>query len=276
VNEITCVVTGASAGIGAAAALDLARGGARVVLVGRDAGKLAAVAGRIAAETGTEPETHQADFTRLDEVRALAGTLRDRYDRLDVLANNAGGLITRRQLTADGYEATIQVNHLAAVLLTGLLWDRLAAAPDARVVTTSSAVASLGRIDPLNLDRVGKPYSKWLAYCNSKQANVLFTAELARRAAGTSISATCFHPGAVRSEFGRDWLPFRIFARIPLATRTPAQAAGTLVRLARDGDGTAHTGGYFSGGRPARLPRNCADPALAAALWEASAAAVGL
>src|SRR5205085_2574295 len=136
----------------------------RVVLVGRDPGKLAAVAGGIAAETGTEPATHRADFTRLDDVRALAGTLRDRYERIDVLANNAGGLVLKRQLTVDGYEATIQVNHLAPFLLTSLLWDRLAAAPDARVVTTSSAVASLGRLDPLNLDRLGKPYSKWIAY----------------------------------------------------------------------------------------------------------------
>jgi NAD(P)-dependent dehydrogenase (short-subunit alcohol dehydrogenase family) len=276
VNEITCVITGASAGIGAAAALDLARRGARVVLVGRDPGKLAAVAARISAETGTESEVHPADFSRLDEVRALAGTLRDRYDRIDVLASNAGGLIRKRQLTVDGYETTIQVNHLAPFLLTTLLWDRLAAAPDARVVTTSSAVASLGRLDPLNLDRLGKPYSKWIAYCNSKQANVLFTTELARRAAGTSISATCFHPGPVRSDFGRDWLPFRIFTRLPLATRSPEQAARTLVHLALEEDGGTHSGGYFTGGRAARLPRNCADPALAAALWEASAAAVGV
>src|SRR5262245_2728018 len=119
------VVTGASSGIGLAAAAELARRGHEVALVGRDADRLASATDRVRAASGAAPRAYRADFAVLDDVRALADGLRSAYERIDVLANNAGGLYQRRETTVDGYELTIQVNHLAPFLLTSLLHDRL-------------------------------------------------------------------------------------------------------------------------------------------------------
>jgi len=264
----TVVVTGASAGIGAAAARSLYALGATVVPVGRSPEKTAAVA----REVGAEPLV--ADFERLDDVRRLARDLLERHPVIDVLANNAGGVWPRREVTPDGHERTFQVNHLAPYLLTRLLADRLEAA-DGRVVTTSSAAHTTGRLDLDDLDTEHRRYRSFRVYGTTKLENVLFTRELARRAAG--LTATCLHPGVVASQFARDSPLTRLAYRPPLSRflRTPEQGAATLVWLASAPDGWT-SGGYYADGRPGRLSRAAQDDRLAAALWDRSAELVGL
>jgi len=172
----TVVITGASSGIGAAAARRFAALGATVAVVGRSPQKTAAVAEAI----GAHP--HLADFSRLDAVRELADDLLGRYPRIDVLANNAGGIFASRNTTADGHEMTFQVNYLAPFLLTNLLLRRLTQGPnEGRVVNTASMAYRWGRLDLANLDRSGGRYSGQGAYGGAKLAMLLFTRELARR-----------------------------------------------------------------------------------------------
>lgn len=269
----TIVLTGASAGIGAAAAIELTKQGCSVLAVGRSASKLAAVHGQMlaAAPPGLAvPEPITADFSSLAEVRRLAEVVLERCPRIDVLANNAGLIASRRQQSADGYEMTFAVNHLAPFLLTNLLIERLEES-GGRVITTSSAANYGGRIHEDNLQL--KRWGRWKAYCQSKLANILFTAELARR---TNLPATCYHPGLVRSHFGRGSILSLAFQVARPFTRTPAQGADTLVWLATDPEGGAPTATYYTDRHPAVPNTSAQDPDLAGRLWVASAAMVGL
>jgi NAD(P)-dependent dehydrogenase (short-subunit alcohol dehydrogenase family) len=266
------VITGATAGIGAAAAEGVAQAGHDVVLVGRSRPRLQSVAGRVETLTGRRPDTLSADFASFAEVRGLAEELLDRYERIDVLANNAGVMTPKRELTVDGHETMMQVNHLSAFLLTHLLSDRIAAS-GGRVVTTSSRAAKTGRLKPADLDRTERRWNAWLQYGDTKQANVLFTVELARR----GVAATCFHPGVIRTGFASGTALMKIYGLIPGFFKTPEQGASTLIHLATTADGADHSGRYFSEhGAPASVPEKMSDPGLAAALWTASLAATGL
>ncbi len=268
----TVVLTGASAGIGAAAAIELSRRGHAVVAVGRSASKLQAVHRQMQeAASGVEvPEPVTADFASLAEVRRLAGVLLDRCPRIDVLANNAGLILPRREETADGHEMIFAVNHLAPFLLTNLLLERLQAS-GARVVTTSSDAHKGGRIheDDLQLARWGR----WKAYCQSKLANILFTSELARR---TGLPATAFHPGLVRTEFGRGSFVALASKVVRPLYRTPEQGAETLVWLATDPEGGSPTATYYVSCRPGSPTAAARDAEMARRLWEASAALTAL
>jgi NAD(P)-dependent dehydrogenase (short-subunit alcohol dehydrogenase family) len=268
------VVTGASDGIGAAAARVLARRGDSVVVVGRSPGKTRA----IAAETGAE--YHVADFAALDQVRDLAAGLQARHPRIDVLVNNAGLIAgARRTVTAAGHELTFQVNHLAPFLLTVLLKDLLVAA-QGRVITTSSSAGTARRAAVVldDLDMTGS-YSSLRAYMASKLANVLFTRELARRWGPLGVSAAAAHPGPVRSQFGRSGSPaIRLVAKSPLrwAWRSPERGADTLVWLSTSVPGTDwQNGGYFADRKPATANPAADDPDLAAGLWDRSALMCG-
>ena len=268
------VVTGASDGIGAAAARVLARRGDSVVVVGRSPGKTRA----IAAETGAE--YHVADFAALDQVRDLAAGLQARHPRIDVLVNNAGLIAgARRTVTAAGHELTFQVNHLAPFLLTVLLKDLLVAA-QGRVITTSSSAGTARRAAVVldDLDMTGS-YSSLRAYMASKLANVLFTRELARRWGPLGVSAAAAHPGPVRSQFGRSGSPaIRLVAKSPLrwAWRSPERGADTLVWLSTSVPGTDwQSGGYFADRKPATANPAADDPDLAAGLWDRSALMCG-
>lgn len=278
----TVVVTGASTGIGAAAARQLHALGAEVVVVGRSPDKTAAVA----REVGTEPLT--ADFARLSDVRRLADDLLARCPRIDVLANNAGGIWPQRITTPDGHEQTFQVNHLATYLLTRLLRDRLLASR-AQVVTTSSSAHNSGRLDFDDLDGQRRRYRSVIAYGTSKVENILFTRELARREPG--LRATSFHPGAVATEFGRDSRLIGLLYRTALqrVLRTPDQGADTLVWLAAGhgggggpvangavADARGADGGYYVSRRPGKVSAQGRDDELARRLWERSAELVGL
>lgn len=267
----TIVITGASDGIGAAAARELAAAGHEVVVVGRDPDRTRAVAGDIDAEH------HVADFTRLDDVRALADALAARHRRIDVLANNAGGFNDHRYVTADGHERTFQVNHLAPFLLTTLLMDTLIESV-ASVIATSSLAARRGRVDLADLDGA-HGYSAQRAYGASKLENILFIRELHRRYHRRGISTAAFHPGGVATSFASDadhlWGRFYRSSLGRRAMIGPEQGADTLVWLA---EGTAGedwvSGQYWVKRRIARTNPLAADRDLARGLWEASAAMV--
>lgn len=267
------VITGASDGIGAAAARALVRRGDQVVVVGRSPEKTAAVARELGCDS------HVADFADLDQVRALAVGLVRRYPRIDVLANNAGLIAgTRRVLTADGHELTLQVNHLAPFLLTRLLHDPLVAARGAVIATSSVAgVSSSARVVPDDLD-MSRGYNAMRAYRASKLANVLFTRELARRWGPEGVSSAAFHPGLVRTSWGHAGpAAVRLFTTSPwrYLMRSPERGADTLVWLATTAPGADWlSGGYYANRRPAVPNRVAADPELARALWDRSAAAV--
>ena len=266
----TVVVTGASSGIGRAAAIELARSGASVVLVGRDQSRLDAALSLVQAEASKkEPVAFRADFTRLDDVHGLVDQLKQRYERIDVLANNAGGLAGRHSVTADGFETTIQTNHLAGFLLSNLLREQLR---DGRIINTASGAHAIGALDPANLQGEHK-IGMWRAYGNSKQANILFAAEAARR--WPDILSTSYHPGFVRSRFGsviginRIVMPFWF-------VKTPVEGADTLVWLASTPKAQLTNGGYYYQRKEQRPARQAADPQVAAKLWDASLAAVDL
>ncbi len=271
---MAAVVTGGSSGIGAAAARGFRALGATVAVVGRSPQKTATVAAAI----GAEP--HVADFSRLDDVRRLAYTLLDRYPRIDVLANNAGGIFSRRTLTEDGHEMTFQVNYLAPFMLTMLLLDRLAAVPDARVISTASMVYRIGRIDLDDLDRARGRYHGITAYAATKVAIISFTRELALRARGTSVTAAAFHPGMVVSEVMRDTALAGTLMRTRLARAllsTPEKGAAPLLHLATTPDPQSVNGAYFHRFRP-QHPKNkqAADLELAGRLWEHSQRLAGV
>ncbi len=269
------VVTGASSGIGAAAAVRLAREGATVVPVGRDARRLGAVARRIESAGGDSAEPHRADFGSLSEVRRLALELLDRHERIDVLVNNAGTYTPRRELTEDGHERTFEVNHLAPFLLTNLLLERLRAAAPARIVATSSDAHRGGLLDFDDLE-LERRWSAMRAYANSKLANVLFTHALARRLAGQGVVANCFHPGVVATRLVRGGLSSLAWMGVRLVGRRARSGADTLVYLATSPDAADVSGQYFVDRHPTALLGQAADDDAAELLWEISETLVGL
>jgi NAD(P)-dependent dehydrogenase (short-subunit alcohol dehydrogenase family) len=267
----TIVITGASSGLGAAAAAALAAEGARIAVVGRNPERTRAVAESIG---GT---AFLADYDELDQVRALAAALLDRYDTIDVLANNAGGLVAKREKTVDGRERTFQHNHLAPFLLTALLLPRLLKSAG-RVISTASVANLSGRIriDDLDLDR--RAYlAGWPAYGTSKLETIMFIEELARREPG--ITAYSFHPGYVSTNFGTELAVIR-FVNFVSRNRiglSPEQGGAPLVHLASAPEVGVPSGTYFDGLTPGgRVGRQAKDAALAAELWEKSTELVGL
>ena len=264
----TIVITGASSGVGLAAAQQLAARGEQVVVIGRDPRRLgAAMAAVRAAATGPEPAEFRADFTALAEVRELAAALLEAYPEIDVLANNAGGMVESYVRTADGFEATLQSNHLAPFLLTHLLRGALRGG---RVVNTASRAHQHARLDPEDFTGSAGSYSSWRAYGAGKAANVLFAAEAARR--WPEITSVSFHPGVVRSNFGVGTAT-RLFYRYAPFLTTPERAGELLTWLCT---AEVQDGAYYVGRKVTGPTKPADDPALAARLWETSAAAVGV
>lgn len=274
-SQRTIVITGASDGIGAAAARALSRAGERIVVVGRSPEKTQAVAKELDADY------FLSDFADLSQVRELAAALRSNYPRIDVLANNAGGIMGKRELTVDGYEKTFQVNHLAPFLLTTLLMDVLTASR-ASVINTSSAANGYGKLDLTDLDS-SRNYSTNRAYGTGKLANILFTSELHRRFGtdGTigdgptpGITTAAFHPGVVATNFAADSTsPFRhayktILNRFLL---TPEQGADTLVWLATSKPGEDWvSGAYYAKRALSKANKQAYDAELAREFWDRS------
>ncbi|WP_433577360.1 SDR family NAD(P)-dependent oxidoreductase [Nocardia brasiliensis] len=267
----TVVLTGASSGIGAVAAARLAARGATVAVVGRSPERTAEVAAAAGADH------FLADFARFDEVRKLAGHLLDRYPRIDVLANNAGGSWPKRTATADGNELTFQVNHLSPFLLTSLLLDRLVQS-SARVINTSSVTYRMARLDLDKVNATSGSFNQMGAYAASKLANLLFTRELARRTEGTGLRTAAFHPGAVATHvYDNAPLGLGALIRSPLSRPffiRPEQGAEPLEHLATTAE--FGSGDYFHRFKPER-PSNkqAVDAVLAQQLWELSERVTG-
>ncbi|MBX0301552.1 SDR family NAD(P)-dependent oxidoreductase [Cryobacterium sp. 1639] len=265
-SERTIVITGASDGIGAAAARALSAAGDRVVIVGRSPQKTEAVARELGADYLL------ADFARLADVRTLAAELLRRYGRIDVLANNAGGIMGERELTVDGHEKTLQVNHLAPFLLTTLLMDRLVESR-ATVINTSSTANRFGRLNLDDLDNQRK-YSPNKAYGDAKLANILFTRELHRRYSARGIVTAAFHPGVVATSFSTDSTSImRVVYQTALKRLliSPEKGADTLVWLASTAAGVDwRSGEYYEKRRVHSTNTQATDAGLATALWERS------
>ncbi|USQ76891.1 SDR family NAD(P)-dependent oxidoreductase [Ornithinimicrobium cryptoxanthini] len=265
----TIVITGASDGIGAAAARKLKADGADVVLVGRSHDKTRAVAAELDAPF------YLADYAHLDQVRALAARLTAEHPRIDVLANNAGGIMGERTVTPDGFETTFQVNHLAGFLLTHLLMPTLMASNATVIQTASQAAKVFASFDIDDLQNE-KNYGAHRAYGNGKLANILFTRELHRRFADQGLSAAAFHPGIVASNFARDTTHvLRLIYHTPVISRiftsSPKRGAGTLVWLAQGVPGEDWASGeYYEKKKPARSRPEAHHDDLARRLWEAS------
>ncbi len=246
------LVTGGTGGIGKATAIGLAALGARVGITGRDPARTEAAAASIRATPGSPAvDAFAADLSVQAGVRRLAAQVLDTYPRLDVLVNNAGGFWAHRHVTADGLEHTLALNHLAPFLLTSLLLDRLTASAPARIVTVSSGAHAKGRIDFDDLQGE-RNYSGQRAD-TSKLASVMFTYELARRLAGTGVTATVLHPGVVRTGFGAEDQAADIAVMIRVARlvmKTPARGAGTPIYLASSPRSRASPAGTSSTANP--------------------------
>jgi len=267
------VLTGATRGIGRAAALELALQGAELALVGREPERVREVAREARATGGGAPvHEHVADLTSMAQVRALGEELQARFEHIDVLANNAGAMFASRGVTPEGFERTFALNQLAPLLLTSLLLPRLAGG---RVVTTASDAHKGGRLDLDDLQSE-RSYSAMRVYGTTKLCNILFTRELSRRA--PELHATCFHPGVVRTGFGKNesgiWKVVTTVAG-PFF-RSPTRGARSLVWLALSEDASSLNGVYVEDEKIVAPSAHAQDDTLARQLWERSSELVGL
>ena len=269
----TCLITGGSDGIGYAAARELARLGARVVIVGRNAAKTDEAVQRITAETGNPAvDRLLADLSSQREVRRLAAEALERLPRLDVLLNNAGAIFLSNQRSVDGLEMTFALNHIGYFLLTTLLLDRLRQSAPSRIINVSSS--SHGSPGRFRLEDLPKPGGNrgYRAYGRSKLCNILFTYELARRLEGEDITVNALHPGLVQTNIARNngllgrVVNFFIGARGMDADK----GAETLVYLASSPQVEGVTGRFFVDCRAVPSSALSYDTELAARLWDMS------
>lgn len=275
-----CVVTGANAGIGKETARIFASRGAYLVMICRNEERGLKARDEIIRSTGNSGvELLMADFTWQYEIREAASRIRSKFEQVDVLVNNAGTVLARREETLDGIEKTFAVNHLAPFLLTNLLMEQLLAAPDARVITVASGAHRRGAgVFHLGNLQLETGWSSYRAYGLSKLCNIMFTHELARRTGGTGLSALSMHPGVVSTRLTKEagglarlaWTLGRPFMR------SPEEGADTVVWLAEDEGAGQRSGGYFKD-RTEREPHALArDNELTEELWEISARLCGL
>lgn len=277
-SEKVILLTGSTAGIGKEAARRLAETGATLVCVARNEAKAKALTDELRAATGRKDHSYLiGDLDRPAEVARVAREFRERHERLDVLFNNAGALFTSRQVTADGLERTFALNHLAYFVLTVELLDLLKASAPARIVSTSSAAhrnGDLAYLDDLQTERYD--VSGMHAYGRSKVANIWFTKELTRRLEGTGVTATCFHPGFVASEFARN---NGVLGKVVMTLSRPFQrnvrkGADTGVWLATSPEVEGQSGGYYFDRKERRPVLYARDASAPQKLWEASEAIV--
>ncbi len=273
----TVVATGATSGIGEVAVKALAAMGARIVFIARDAKRAAATLAALETMArGRGHRAHIADLSLIAETRRVGAEIAASEARIDVLVNNAGAMFSDRRVTAEGLELTFALNHMAYFVLAQALGERLAGTAQARVVSTASAAHLGAKLDFDDL-QCAKGYSGWKAYGRSKLANILFTRELARRLAGSGVTANCLHPGLVASRFGDEaggWTA-RLFPLVKRFAISPEQGADTIVYLASSPEVAAISGEYFDK-RKVRKPSAAAqDDGAAALLWEKSVALAG-
>lgn len=275
-NGKTIVITGATSGMGEAAALALAHQGARLVLIARDPARAEATLSKLSRESGIRHAVHYADLSRLAEMKRVANEIAASEQRIDALINNAGAAFTSRRLSEDGLEMTFATNHMAYFVVTNLLLDRLKEAPAARIVSTASDAHRAGRLDFDDLS-MQKSYSTFRAYGTSKLCNILFTRELARRLGGTRVTANCLHPGFVRTRIGDNNRAVAIIGKIvKLFGLSPEEGAKTIVYLASSGEVEDVSGEYFFRCRREATTPEASDVALAHRLWGVSEALAGM
>jgi len=280
-DQRTCLITGATSGIGEAAASDLAKLGHRLILVGRNEEKLKKTVGRIRDRTGSKEITaYRCDLSLLQEVRSAAERIRRDYRRIDVLINNAGARILRHQLTEEGIELTLATNHLGHFVLTLSLRGLLQSSGDARVISVSSG-AHYGGTRAIENIKSAEDYDGKRQYADSKLANVLFTYALADRIKDRQISVNALDPGCAATNFARNnglwpWLKHRLSYLLRGQLRTPARAAETIIYLAASGDVAGVTGRYFRDKKETRSSDISYERAVQEALWESSVALSGI
>jgi retinol dehydrogenase-14 len=272
-----CVVTGATRGIGRATAEGLARMGATVVLLARRREDGLQVAREISGPSGAIPGVVSADLASQESIRQAATELLRSHPRLHVLINNAGVITRERQVTVDGLEMQFAVNHLAYFLLTNLLLDALRAGAPSRIINVSSGAHAGAALDFDDLQGE-RSYSPIGAYSQSKLANILFTYELARRLAGTGVTANCLHPGVIGTKLLADYMgvPMAGGALARTFGAKPEDGAATSIYLASSPEVEGVTGKYFEQQRPRRSSRESYDEGAARRLWTVSERLTGL
>lgn len=268
-NGKVCMITGASSGIGKTTAKGLAKLGATVVLVCRNKEKGNKTLEEIKSETGNDKiSLLLADLSSQKSIRDLVDSFKTKYDKLDVLINNAGVIHNKRTVTEDGIETTFAVNHLAYFLLTNLLLDKLKAGSSSRIIIVASGLERQGKINFDDLQRENG-YSGFGAYNQSKLANVLFTYELARRLKGTGITVNCLHPGFVKTNLIRE-RRLVTFLIQPLQM-TPEKGAETSIYLASSPEVEGVSGKYFVSKKETKSSKESYDESISKRLWEVSA-----
>lgn len=276
-NGQVVIVTGATAGIGEVTAYELAARGADVVLISRNATKLANTMNKIKSETGNENiSTIQADLSSLAEIRAAGETFLSMYNRLDVLVNNAGAVFSERKESVDGNEMTNALNHLNYFLLTHVLLDQLKATAaevgEARIINVSSNAHRGAQInfDDFNYEQSYPPFRP---YSNSKLMNIMFTYELARRLEGTGVTVNALHPGFVRTNFGDGTFPplsFLFNTMKNLFAISPQEGAETSIYLASSPEVTGINGKYWVEKQQKRSSKASYDVEAQRRLWHIS------
>jgi len=273
----TCVLTGATSGIGEETALALARRGARLHLVARSEARGESTRSRLREEAGADVALHLADLSSLADIRRVAEELLAACPRIDVLLNNAGVVNLSREVTVDGFETTFAVNHLAYFALTNLLLERLRESAPARIVNVASDAHKFGAIDLDDLQSE-REYKAMRTYGRSKAANILFTVELARRLEGSGVTVNCLHPGAVATRLGKNngWFGRVATAALSPFFLTPARGARTSIHVATAPELEAVSGRYFAKQCEASAQRHATDPESARRLWQESARLTGI
>jgi NAD(P)-dependent dehydrogenase (short-subunit alcohol dehydrogenase family) len=265
------VITGANAGIGFATATGLAKEGAQIVMVCRDAGRGRVAMEAMASVASTPPLLFIADLSSLDSVRELSAALHQQLSKIDVLINNAGAAFAKRELTVDGIEKTFATNHLGPFLLTNLILDLICKSAAGRVVNLTAGIP-VSRSSFLENLQGEKHYGQFSAYRSSKVGNILFTYELARRLKGTNVTVNCVHPGPIRTDFTRKaGGTLSILSKIlrPIM-RTPEAGARTPIYLAIDLEVGSVTGGYFVNCKQRKSAGITYDRAIAEEHWRIS------
>jgi NAD(P)-dependent dehydrogenase (short-subunit alcohol dehydrogenase family) len=274
-NDKIVLITGATNGIGQIAARALAEKGAHIIIAARSRERADQTVAEIKARTGKTIDVLLGDLSLMADARRVADQFKAKYDKLHVLINNAGAFFSARKVTQEGFETTFALNHLSYFLLTRQLLDVLKASAPARIINVSSDAHRVGALDFENMQGE-KSYSGFLAYGRSKLMNVMFTYELARRLAGTGVTANTLHPGFVRTGFGRNNNPLMTFAMsiMQLGALSPEQGAQTTIYLASSPEVEGVTGKYFSKSKAIGTTPASMDEAAWKRLWEVSEQAV--